>query len=56
MNNPLNVDDKVFLNTIINECIEQIRAKALYSTEEGIKEDIKNIKHLKEIIEKLKLN
>ena len=56
MSNPLNTDNKVFLNTIINECMEQIRAKALYSTEEELKEDVKNIKHLKEIIEKLKLN
>jgi hypothetical protein len=56
MSNSLSENNKVFLNTILNECMEQIRANALYSTEEEIKEAIENIKHLKEIIEKLELN
>mgnify|MGYP003345125440 FL=1 len=46
----------MFLNIVLTECIEQIRAKALYATEDDIKEAIKNINHLKEIIEKLELN
>jgi hypothetical protein len=56
MSNSLSENNKVFLNTILNECMEQIRATALYSTEEELKEAVKNIKHIKEIIEKLELN
>ena len=48
MSNSLSENNKVFLNTILNECMEQIRANALYSTEEEIKEAVENIKHLKE--------
>ena len=55
MSNPLNEEDKEFLTLILNECTNQIRAKCLYAIEDEIHGMVKNVKHLKEIGEKLNL-
>ena len=55
MSNTLNESDKILLTTVLNECTVQIRTKCLYASEGEITDMVKNIKHLKEIGEKIGL-
>ena len=56
MSRSLNNADKEFLTTVFNECIQQIRTKALYESlsSEKIKL-VDNITHIREIAKKLDL-
>lgn len=56
MSKPLSEKNKEFLTTIINESIQQVRSKALYSkSKKEIKKMVNDITQLREIAEKLDL-
>tara|TARA_R110000868_G_scaffold56276_1_gene174282 strand:- start:309 stop:593 length:285 start_codon:yes stop_codon:yes gene_type:complete len=56
MGKPLSEKNKEFLTTIINESIQQVRSKALYSkSKKEIKKMVNDITQLREIAEKLDL-
>ena len=55
MSNTLNESDKILLTTVLNECTVQIRTKCLYASGGESTDMVKNIKHLKEIGEKIGL-
>ena len=55
MKKELSNENKIFLCTVLTEVLQNVRKKALYSKGSEIDEIIVNVKHLKEIIEKLEV-
>ena len=56
MSKSLNEEDKLFLTKLLNESIQQIRAKALYeNSPDRISRLVDNITHIRKIAKKLDL-
>ena len=56
MSKSLNEEDKLFLTKLLNESIQQIRAKALYeNSPDRVSRLVDNITHIRKIAKKLDL-